>query len=64
MLRRDEAKFSNLTFDEKKQLAKQKREIKEIEDQKKRMFCLVKSDALNAYKNMKVSEAMEIKVQR
>ena len=59
--RNDEGKFSSLKFAEKNQLAKQKRQEKEVEDQKKKIFCLIKADALNAYKNMKVSEALAIR---
>ena len=59
--RNDDGKFSSLKFAEKNQLAKQKRQEKEVEDQKKKIFCLIKADALNAYKNMKVSEALAIR---
>ena len=61
LVNRNEDKFSNLTFAEKNQLVKQKREIQYIENQKKKIFCLIKSDALHAYKNMKVNEALAIK---
>ena len=43
---------------------KQKREQEEVERQKYKIFCLIKSDALQAYKNMKTNEANAIRRQR
>jgi len=56
----DCSKITNLTFEERNEIVKQKRAIEEEARQKYKIFCLLKSGALQAFRQQEMNKARAI----